>query len=142
MAAVWQTMIGFPTSWNPDVIASAIHQMQVSFITSLLCSFFFLNTCSTSVLWMITVPVILQLKEIIVNLCNLLNVSCVTLKIKGLFITLFSSFLNFISIFYNCESKKSKQYHFHSFCWEFKNDFLCNCIPGICILFVSVKVFK
>lgn len=33
-----------------------------------------------------------------------LHVSCVTLKIKGLFITLFSSLLNFISIFYNCES--------------------------------------
>lgn len=38
------------------------------------------------------------------NLYNFLHVSCVTLKIKGLFITLFSSLLNFISIFYNCDA--------------------------------------
>lgn len=42
--------------------------------------------------------------EIIMNLYNFLHVSCVTLKIKGLFITLFSSLLNFISIFYNCDA--------------------------------------
>lgn len=127
MAAVWQTIKGFPTNWNPDVIASAIHQMKVSFITSMLYSSSFLYIVHIHVLqfWVKNINLILNdtsntLIEIIMNLYNFLHVSCVTLKIKGLFITLFSSLLNFISIFYNCDAIYKNNIIFIHFSDSFK----------------------